>query len=392
MDGLRFRLYRMPVGVAVPSGLRSARFEPTKTGCGKQERIPVMAKRVPIRFGAIGCGGAGTDRIMQLAKHAMGLQVVAAADIRPERLDNLEKSLGYSFARYTGAQDYRHVIDDHEIDAVGIFTPHIPHYEHVKYALTQGRHVLIEKPMVCGAANAIEITRMLQASGKIGVVHYQRHYEAKFVKARELIRKGVIGEVKTFYVYMAQDWAGREWRGDPAFSGGGQINDSGSHYLDILLWMTDLLPRSAEGFIDNWHQGDRKQIEINGMFNVELSNGAAGRIIIVGDILGGFQDDVRIRGSEGDLMFYGNKVLLRPQGKDIEEVPCPLPDGYPESPCDNFVKLVRGRCRQNRVPFTFGVRVALLTETMLRSGHQGGAKVTCADILQESGLSMADVV
>jgi predicted dehydrogenase len=351
-----------------------------------------MAQKAPIRFGAIGCGSAGTDRILQLARHELGVRVVAAADIRPERLDNLEKQLGYSVARYSGPQDYRHVVDDHEVDAVGIFTPHITHYEHVKYALQQGRHVLIEKPMVCGAANAIEITRLLQASGKVGIVHYQRHFEAKFVKARELIRKGVIGDVRTFYVYMAQDWSGHEWRGDPALSGGGQINDSGSHYQDILLWMTDLLPRSAEGFVDNWYQGDRKRIEINGMFSVELSNGAAGRIIIVGDILGGFQDDVRIRGTRGDLMFYGDKLLLRPAGKDIEEVPCPLPDGYPVSPCDNFVKLLRGRCRQNRVPFTFGVRVALLTETMLRSGHRGGARVECEGVLREAGLSLADVV
>ena len=257
-----------------------------------------MAAKTPIRFGAIGCGGAGTDRIMQLARHPLGLTVVAAADIKPPRLDNLENQLGYQVARYSGPEDYKRVVDDHDVDAVGIFTPHIPHFEHVKYALAKGKHVLIEKPMVCGGANALEITRTLEATGKVGIVHYQRHYEAKFMKAREMIQKGVIGEVKTFYVYMAQDWGGRDWRGDPAFSGGGQINDSGSHYQDILLWMTGLLPVSAQGFVDSWHQGVQKQVEVNGMFNVELSGGAMGRIIIVGDILGGFNDDVRIRGTE----------------------------------------------------------------------------------------------
>ncbi len=350
-----------------------------------------MATKAPIRFGAIGCGGAGTDRILQLARHALGVQVVAAADIKPERLDNLEKHLGYPVTRYTGPQDYRRLIDEAGVEAVDIFTPHIPHYEHVKYALQKGKHVLIEKPMVCGAAKAIEITRLLESSGKIGIVHYQRHYEPKFVKARELILKGAIGEVQTFYVYMAQDWAGREWRGEPELSGGGQLNDSGSHYQDILLWMTDLLPRSAEGFADSWQRGTHRKVEIDSMHNVELSNGATGRVIIVGDILGGFQDDVRIRGTKGDLMFYGNKVLMRPTGGDIQEVPCALPKGYPISPCDNFVKLIRGRCRQNRVPFLFGVRVALLTEAMLRSAHQGGTKVSCEDILKEANLSLQDI-
>ncbi len=350
-----------------------------------------MAGKGPIRFGAIGSGGAGTDRILQLARHPLGVQVVAVADLKPERLDNLERQLGYRFARYTGPEDYRRVVDDHDVDAVGIFTPHVPHYDHVRYALEKGKHVLIEKPMVCGAARAVEITRLLAASGKVGIVHYQRHYEAKFVKARELIRKGAIGDVTTFYVYMAQDWAGREWRGDPALSGGGQLNDSGSHYQDILLWMTDLLPASAEGFADTWQRGTRRDVEIDSMHMVELSNGAMGRVIIVGDILGGFQDDVRIRGTRGDIMFFGDKVLFRPHGGEIQQIPCALPRGYPVSPCDNFVKLIRGRCRENRVPFIFGCRVALLTEAMLRSARSGGVRVRCEDILRESGLSMGDI-
>ena len=172
-----------------------------------------MATKAPIRFGAIGCGGAGTDRILQLARHALGVQVVAAADIKPERLDNLEKHLGYTVTRYTGPQDYRRLIDEAGVEAVGIFTPHIPHYDHVKYALQKGKHVLIEKPMVCGAAKAIEITRLLESSGKIGIVHYH-HYEPKFVKARELILKGAIGEVRRSTSTWPRTGPARKWRGE----------------------------------------------------------------------------------------------------------------------------------------------------------------------------------
>jgi predicted dehydrogenase len=350
-----------------------------------------MASSDPIRFGAIGCGGAGTNRIQQLAQHELGVRVVAAVDINPARLDNLESVLGYTFKRYEGPEDYKRLIDENELDAVGIFTPHIPHLEHVTYAIEADKHILIEKPMVCGAANAMRITRMLDERGLTGIVHYQRHYELKFMKAREMIQKGMIGDVETFFVYMAQDWYGREWRGDPAFSGGGQINDSGSHYQDILLWMTGLLPKSAEGHVDMFYHGQKKQVEINGSFNVELSNGAGGRIIILGDIPGGFVDDVRIVGTEGDLMFYGNQVLHRPKGGEIREVPMKRPKGYPESPCDNFVKLLRKRSRVNRVPFIFGARVALLTEAMLTSAHAGGKKVDCADILDAAGYSMDDL-
>lgn len=205
-----------------------------------------------------------------------------------------------------------------------------------------------------------------------------------------MIMKGMIGEVQTFYVYMAQDWYGRTWRGDPALSGGGQVNDSGSHYQDILLWMTDLLPVAAEGSVDYFYHGIRKEVEINGFFNVELSNGAAGRIIIIGDTMGGFTDDVRIRGSDGDLVFYGSELYLH-RGRDAREIATNRPRGYPVSPCDNFIRLVSGRSRVNRVPLIFGARVATLTDAMLRAGRTG-KRVACADLLAESGRTMDDLI
>lgn len=351
-----------------------------------------MALHRPLRFGAIGAGNAGTARICALAGNPLGLRVTAAVDLEPEHLDRLAGRLGYDFVRYTGDQDYKRLIDENELDAVGIFTPHVPHYEHVRYAISKGLHVLIEKPMVCGAARALEITRLMQESGKVGLIHYQRHYEGKFIKAREAIRKGVIGDVSHFFVYMAQDWCAPTWRGIPELSGGGQINDSGSHYQDILLWMLDTVPVSAEGHIDSFYRGRRLQVETNGSFAVELANGVTGRIIILSDIPGGFVDDVRIVGSRGTLSFQGDKLILFDQARQkYYELPAQRPAAYPESPCDNFVKLLHGKTRINRVPFLFGCRVALLTEAMLRSGHAGGEKVSCADILAESGHRLEDL-
>jgi predicted dehydrogenase len=205
-----------------------------------------------------------------------------------------------------------------------------------------------------------------------------------------MIQKGVIGEVRTFHVYMAQDWSGWDWRGDPELSGGGQLNDSGSHYQDILLWMTGLLPVAVEGSMDCYHQGQRKQVPINGSFNVELSNGAGGRIIIVGDTIGGFRDDVRIAGDKGDLFFHEGVLYHRPHRQAIREVSCRLPRGYPRSPVDNFVRLVRGRSRKNRVPLVFGAAVATLTDAMLRAGETG-ERIGCEDLLRAADGSFDDI-
>ena len=344
----------------------------------------------PIRIGVIGCGGAGTNRTVQLARHDLGVDIVAAVDIVPDRIDQLEQKIGNEVVRFTTVDGYRRMIDTVELDAVGVFTPHITHHDHAVYALESGKHLLIEKPMVCGAANALGVAKLAEAKGLVCLIHYQRHYEPQFIKARAMILKGDIGEVQTFFVYMAQDWSGRNWRGDPAFSGGGQINDSGSHYQDILLWMTDLIPASAAGHVDRFYHGEEKRVPINGSFDVQLSNRAGGRIIIVGDTIGGFSDDVRIRGQDGDLVFYGARLFLRPHGKEPREITVTRPRGYPISPCDNFVKLLRRRARVNRVPPVFGARVALLTDAMLRSAETG-VRVDCAALLEDGGHSLSDL-
>ena len=349
-----------------------------------------MVKGRAIRFGAIGCGGAGTHRIRQLANHPMDVDVVAAVDIDPTRLDNLETVLDKKLVRYDTEDGYRRMIDELELDAVGVFTPHTLHYDHAKHALEKGKHLLIEKPMVCGTGPSVEIAKLAEANDVVAVLHYQRHYEPQFIKGRELIRKGVIGEVESFFVYMAQDWRGRTWRGDPKYSGGGQINDSGSHYQDILLWMTDQLPKRACGHVDHYYHGEERPIEINGSFNVELANGAGGRIIIIGDVIGGFTDDVRICGDKGMLIFYGSEVWFKPNKGEAKSFTAARPKGYPESPCDNFVKLIRGKARINRVPLIYGARVAMLTDAMLTSA-QTAQPVECRDLLEQAGYSLDDL-
>ena len=75
-----------------------------------------MSEPKPIRFGAIGCGGMGTVRLQELARHPLGVKIVAAVDINPDRLDNLAKVLGYNdFKRYTGPEDYKKLIDENDL-------------------------------------------------------------------------------------------------------------------------------------------------------------------------------------------------------------------------------------------------------------------------------------
>jgi len=348
-----------------------------------------VAKAKKIRFGVIGPGGAGRGRTFQLNKDP-AVEVVAAADTSPECIDRLEAGLGHEVQRFMGPSGYKKMVERADLDAVGIFSPHTLHYDHAMFAFDHNLHVLIEKPMVCGVGNAIRTAKVAAEKGLVYLIHYQRHFEAKYVTARNLIRKGAIGELQSFYVYMAQDWRGSSWRGDPKYSGGGQLNDSGSHYQDILLYMTALLPKSVRGAYDLYYHGQKRRVEINGSFSVELTNGAAGRLIIIGDYIRGFSDDVRLLGDKGMIQFQGADLILTKHGKQPKKMPVKLPRGYPANPCDNFAKLITGRTKTNNVPALFGAQVALLTDGMLTAGRTGKL-VNCASLLKRAGYSYDDL-
>lgn len=352
-----------------------------------------MAKSATVRFGIIGPGGAGRWRVRELIKEP-ATQIVAAADTNSDCLDKLEADVGKPVQRFLGPDGYKKMIDTCGLDAVGVFSPHTLHFPHAMYALEHGLHVLIEKPMVCGVGNAIASAKLAAKKKLHYMITYQRHFEAKYVAARDLIREGKIGEVKSFYVYMAQDWPSPRigWRGDPKFSGGGQLNDSGSHYQDILLYMTGLLPASVEGAWDMFYHGERAKVETNGSFCVTLSNGAAGRLIIIGDYIRGFTDDVRILGSKGMIAMStaDNLITLMRDGEPTIKIEAKLPPDYPPNPPANFVRLITGQVKVNHVPALFGAQVALLTDAMLLSGKTR-KRADCAAILKKAGYSYKDI-
>ncbi len=352
-----------------------------------------MAKRkakAKVRVGIIGPGGVGADRAHKLNLER-NCDVVAAADVDAGRIESLRERLGKDdITAYLGPNAYREMIAKENLQAVGVFGPHSLHYAHARLALESGCHVLIEKPMANGVARAVQLYKLARKKRRILLIHYQRHFEPVYVTARRLLSKGIIGKLHHFYCYMAQDYRiVGGWRLVNKIAGGGQINDSGSHYQDIMIWMTGLMPVRVDGATDKYMDGQSRDIEINSSHHVEFEKGLTGRMIIVGDYLGGFVDDVIIEGAKGRLHLTGGRVVLHTNGK-AKELPAALPRKWPKEPCNNFAGLLDGRYSENCVDGILGARVAMLTEALLESGRRH-KPVECADMLKRAGLTYRDI-
>ncbi|MSR57174.1 MAG: Gfo/Idh/MocA family oxidoreductase [Planctomycetaceae bacterium] len=164
-------------------------------------------KGSPVKTGFIGTGDEGSVLLTQHPPEYM--DIVAVADLRPTNLKRaffgdgnenrvgLIKKLGHQTAgkikRYT---DHKQLLADPEIEAVVIAVPLNVHADLTIEALRAGKHVLCEKLMAHNITQCKEMIRVAKETGKLLAVGHQRHYSVLYDNAADLIRQGVLGDIK----------------------------------------------------------------------------------------------------------------------------------------------------------------------------------------------------
>ena len=141
-----------------------------------------------INVGVIGYGYWGPNIVRNFFATA-ACTIKAVGDGRPERLSLLAKN----FPSIKGVRDAEDVISDKEIDAVVIATPVFTHYKLAKQALTEGKHVLIEKPMTASVTEADELINLAAQKGLTLMADHTFLYTGAVEKMKEIIETGIIG-------------------------------------------------------------------------------------------------------------------------------------------------------------------------------------------------------
>jgi len=316
-----------------------------------------------VRVGFIGCGGISGGHYKRLLE-APEAQVVALCDTSEESLKRFVERAPQA-ADLPTYSDYKQMLDEVEMDAVEIATPHTVHFEQAHEALNRGLHVLLEKPMVCCVADAKQIIAKAQQKNLVVVVSYQRHYEGGYRFVRQAVQDGLLGKLHFISAMQAQNWyPGPGWRGDPALSGGGQLNDSGSHLIDIILWTTGLVPDEVFAYIENL--GAR--VDILSALSVKFEGGALANISVVGHAPG-WWEDFSIWGDQGAIYLRGGKILLQKDGKAEEVTDQAEGAGNADR---NFIEAILGKAEVQSGPVS-GLRVIQLTEAAWESAKRGCA-------------------
>lgn len=233
-----------------------------------------------VRVGILGCGRVAR-RFPSEADVVSGINVVAAYDTKFEASQTYSKKFESTIA-YPSLQDFYD-----SIDAVYVATPHLAHYDNIKDALLNGKHVLCETPMVLNGNQAKELYHLAEQQGKILMEANKTAHSPAFNHLIVLIKSGLIGEVVDIEASLSQllDKNGREF--DPKQSGGALFEQGSYPLLPIFKLLgidyqnVNLYSRMENG-IDIYTRGVFRYSRATCSFKVGLGVKTEGNLIISG--------------------------------------------------------------------------------------------------------------
>ena len=190
-----------------------------------------------IRWGIIGCGDVTEVKSGPGFQKATNSELIAVM----RRQGNLAQDYAKRHGVKRWYDDADALIQDPEVDIVYIATPPAFHMEYALRCAKAGKPVYVEKPM---ARNYEECEAMIAACQQAKVplfVAYYRRALPRFIKIKELIEQGKIGDICFVNITLYQkpridelSEATRPWRVIPELAGAGKFMDLASHTLDVL--------------------------------------------------------------------------------------------------------------------------------------------------------------
>lgn len=138
--------------------------------------------------------------------------------------------------------DAEELIADPDVNAIYIATPPGFHKEYTLLAAKYKKPVYVEKPMAINYKESLEMIEVCKQAGIPLFVAYYRRALPRFLKIKELIDQGAIGQplfVKTTQYQKLIETNDKDtpWRVNPNISGGGLFFDLASHNLDIMAFL-----------------------------------------------------------------------------------------------------------------------------------------------------------
>ena len=207
-------------------------------------RKPVSANET-LNLGLIGANGMGWANIRSLLKNSEA-DCIAICDVDENVVEKRKKDCKeITGKKPKGYGDYRKLLENKDIDAVMILTPHSTHSKMTIEALNEKKHIYVEKPLCISEAELNEIKDTLitiesnaktQLEGPLLVVGYNRRFSPhvqKTINYLENRKDPLIINYRINAGYISPE----HWVHDEK-EGGSRIVGELCHFIDLVGYLT----------------------------------------------------------------------------------------------------------------------------------------------------------
>jgi predicted dehydrogenase len=225
-----------------------------------------------LKAGLVGCGGRGTQAVIDLLTGDPNVEVTALGDIFEDKMENSIKKVKSSAVgdrltvtpdkRFIGFDAFKKVLAT-DIDIVMLCTPPGYRPEHFEAAINAKKHVFCEKPF---GTDPVGVRRFMAAARKseqmkLTVVSgAQRRFSADYQETVKKIQDGAIGDIRALYAYWigspviqqkARDpkWGDMTWQHRAWYSHvwicGDQVVEQHLHNIDVCNWVMNDHPEKV---------------------------------------------------------------------------------------------------------------------------------------------------
>ena len=231
-----------------------------------------------LKLALVGCGGRGSGAAVHALTADDDVDLVAMADVFADRIEISLMGIQEHFEgekkirvkeknRFVGFDAYKKAIN--LADVVILTTPPGFRPYHFEYAIQNGKHVFMEKPLATdpvGIRKVLDTAKIAKAKKLNVVVGLQRRYQKSYIELKKKIDQGAIGKIRSGQVY---------W------------NDAGVWVKKRLASQTELEYQMRNWYYFNWLCGDH--ILEQHIHNIDVANWFIGDYPIYAQGMGGRQ-------------------------------------------------------------------------------------------------------
>ena len=188
-----------------------------------------------IKAASVGLGWWSDELAKSIQGKSKKIKIVSCFSRNKKKRINFSKKFKTKYHN-----SYSALINDQDIDAVILTTPHSLHAKHAILALQNGKHVFVEKPMATKSVDAQKMLFTAKKYNKTLAVGHNRRFSSVFNYIKNLDKQNKIGKIlhidANFSAPGALNYKKNFWRANRKESPGGAITGLGIHMIDLMCF------------------------------------------------------------------------------------------------------------------------------------------------------------